>query len=197
MGCCFSSKPRGLAITATSEVAAPLEVAWATLQDVSSHPQFRKETNSIDFLLKQRDGTLKELPRGRFAFEEGAMWRENTSFHGDIYDSLNSITSIREVNSEDGKQPLSRTVQIATHFINKRKHRTTTHTATYSVIHLEEDNTTCRLQVSMAHLPDGFWDQLDMRRRGETLEAFARCVFQKRIDEFAAEAERRYSEVQH
>ena len=194
MGCCLSSKLRGLAVTATSEVDAPLEVTWATIQDVTSQPQFRKEVNSIDLLLKQRDGTLKDLPKERFVFEEGAMWRENTTFEGDVYEAFLSITSIKAVDSADGKQPLSRSVQIAIQFTNQRKHKTTTHTATYSVVSLD-DNKTCRLQVSMAYLPTGFWGQLDMRRRGEILEVFARCVFQKRLDEFAAEALRRHKEM--
>ena len=202
MGCCLSSSKelRGLAVSATSDVVAPLEVAWATIQDVSSQPQFRKETNSIDFLFKQRDGTLKNISEERFVFEEGALWRENTTFEGDIYESLNSITSIKEVNSEDGKIALSRSVQIATQFTNRRKHKTTTHTATYSVLNNlldkgDDQQKTCRLQVSMAYLPDGFWSQVDMRRRGKKLEVFAQCIFQKRLDEFAAEAERRYKET--
>lgn len=195
MGCCLSSKLRGLAVTATSEVDAPLEVAWATLQDITSQVEFRNDVNRIDLLLKQRDGMLKDLPKERFVFEEGAMWKENTTFAGDVYESLISITHINEVDSADGKQPLSRSVQIAIQFTNRRKHKTTTHTATYSVVHLE-DNKSCRLQVSMAYIPTGFWGQLDMRRRGEMLEGFAHCVFQKRLDEFAAEAQRRHKETQ-
>ena len=136
------------------------------------------------------------------AFLEGAVWKEFATFQGDNYESIESITSIKVVNNAEDGTALTRTVQINSQFVNNREHQQTVHTSTYSVMRLPTTdnnnnngyNNTSRLQATMGFIPHTFCGQFDIWRRGEQLRAFGKCVFQKRLNEIATEAEKRFQE---
>lgn len=210
-----------LTVSVSCKVHAPAEIMWELLQDVQSHPLFRKEITKVEFLKrsKNHDGLVAQDQQG-FEFKEGSAWKEYGDFAGKPYESIESITCIRpptndnNVTKQDKKEhrkresaaaPCNRTlyasVQINSQFINKNISKAI-HTGTFTILREEGNdnngdscvsrNKCCVLQGSMAFLPGNCFNAFKMWIKQRTVKCFAECHFRETLQEYAVEAEKRH-----
>lgn len=173
---------------ATETINAPLEAVWDTLTDVPTYASFLGNVQKIE-LLCRKGGKLKEIAEEDFEFKEGGVWRETALFDGQTYVTVESVTSIKELKDENG-MVISRTYSGHAAFTKNIVHEKTAHTATYTVIRKSEK--TCQIKASMAFFASGCFGVLDVWRRGQGVQVWAEGMFQGHLNEYAAEAERRY-----
>ncbi|CAB9504622.1 expressed unknown protein [Seminavis robusta] len=176
-----------LAVKVCCDVNAPVDVMWDTLRDVKNQPNYLSRIIKVEFKKRSKNKGLVDVPPDDFVYEEGSLWIEESLFEGKPYQSIESITSLRKPKA--GNENPS--VQISSQFLDKKLSRAV-HIGTYT-IEATEDKKKCRLHGSMGFLPGGCWAAFDMWRRRTQIRNFAQCFFQEQVNEFGAEAERRYA----
>lgn len=188
MGNCCSSE--GLALSASADVDAPIEVCWETRQDVPHEPSFISQVDQID-LLQKKGGQLKPLPESQFEYKEGALWRTSGLFGETNYECIDSVTSLTIVRDTDNDNELIKvTVRVNSQFTHNKEHKESTHTATYIITRIDANR--CQIQSTMAFLPVSCLGIFNLNRLGKQARDFAQCAFQQLTNEIAREAERRH-----